>query len=373
MGRRAAGAAARGASPGARSIASRRACDWRSSTSASPGSRTSSAVSKAAVAGVDRQVTGPAPDQPQPLVAGGRGEPAGQGAGLAQAVEVLDQAQPHGLVDVVGIGRRETEPADHRGHQGEVAVHEGVPGGGVPGARCRRRAAPPREVGASASPPRSLAPTPQTFMTYRRTDPPPGYIAFAPRVGTPRWHRPTRLGNRRSPLRTRSYPRPSSGCLSGSRSPRRDPPHPESTTHERNHHVHSTTSRRSRYVGSRRRHRHHRRDHLRRRRVRHRDGDRTTWNRPLRPPRPPRPSRHRTPPTSADAARAPGAARSAGAGRGTPRGRRTSAPAATASQQAAQPPATGARSPSPEPRTPTTGRPPAPRGAVPCLGAHWLT
>ena len=54
---------------------------------------------------VGRQVPGAALDHPQPLVAGRGGQPARQGPWLTQPVEVLDKTQPHGLVDVVGVGR----------------------------------------------------------------------------------------------------------------------------------------------------------------------------------------------------------------------------------------------------------------------------
>ncbi len=146
-GPRAAGAAARDA-PRARAWPPATPAT-RSSTSAAPGS--GPRRGRTFCHRVDRRLD-PGGRSTQPLVAGVvvtiRAAPAAHGV-----AEVLDQAQPQRLVHVVGIGRRETQPTNHRSHQGKEAVHQGVPRGGIAGARCLDELLHLGEAGTSASPP----------------------------------------------------------------------------------------------------------------------------------------------------------------------------------------------------------------------------
>jgi hypothetical protein len=58
---------------------------------------------------------------------GGGGEPAGQRGRLADLVQLVHQAQPDALADVVGVGAAESVPAADRPNERGVPLDEGVP------------------------------------------------------------------------------------------------------------------------------------------------------------------------------------------------------------------------------------------------------
>jgi hypothetical protein len=57
----------------------------------------------------------------------GGDDPHRQGPGFTEGTEVLNQAQPYGLRDILGFRSRQPEPADHAGEKRAVAVHDLVP------------------------------------------------------------------------------------------------------------------------------------------------------------------------------------------------------------------------------------------------------
>src|SRR5262245_28113840 len=59
---------------------------------------------------------------------GGRRQPAGQGVRLAQVRQVLDEPQPYGLADILGVIGRELVGPGHGHDEGRVAAHQLVPG-----------------------------------------------------------------------------------------------------------------------------------------------------------------------------------------------------------------------------------------------------
>jgi hypothetical protein len=51
----------------------------------------------------------------------------GSARGSPEAAQVLDQAQPHGLGNVLGFRRNQPETADHASQQRCVVIHNLVP------------------------------------------------------------------------------------------------------------------------------------------------------------------------------------------------------------------------------------------------------
>ena len=69
----------------------------------------------------------PHPEKSQCLTAGRGDQPAADAFGLGDPIEVLDQTQPGGLVDVGGIGGPQTVTSDHRPDRTGVPVDESLP------------------------------------------------------------------------------------------------------------------------------------------------------------------------------------------------------------------------------------------------------
>src|SRR5215472_11343491 len=66
-------------------------------------------------------------DRALALAAGGSSDPPGQRGRLTDLVQVVHQAQPDALADVVGVSPAEPVPAANRLDQRGVALDEGVP------------------------------------------------------------------------------------------------------------------------------------------------------------------------------------------------------------------------------------------------------
>src|SRR5208282_2520993 len=64
---------------------------------------------------------------PDALPPGGGGEPARKSGRIADSVQLVHQAQPDALADIVGIGAAEPVPAADRPDQRGVPLHERVP------------------------------------------------------------------------------------------------------------------------------------------------------------------------------------------------------------------------------------------------------